>query len=116
MQRYFGVAPVTEKSGSRAWIHWRWNAATFLRQTLVEWAGHTIMSCHWSRAYWERQRAKQTGHNAILLALAFKWLRVFWRCWQRREAYNQGKHLQQLERLKSPIAARACQLASEMAA
>jgi hypothetical protein len=116
MQRYFGVAPITEKSGSRAWIHWRWNAPTFLRQTLVEWAGLTIRFCPWSKAYYERQRAKKTGHNAILRALAFKWLRVLWRCWQKREAYDQAKYLQQLEHRKSPIAPRAQQLASQMTA
>jgi transposase len=116
MQRYFGVAPVTEKSGTRAWVHWRWNAPSFLRQTLVEWAGLTVMFCPWAKAYYERQRAKRTGHQAILRALAFKWLRILWRCWQKREAYDQEKYLQQLEKRRSPIAARARQLALQMAA
>jgi transposase len=116
MQRYFGVAPVTEKSGTRVWVHWRWNAPSFLRQTLVEWAGLTVMFCPWAKAYYERQRAKRTGHQAILRALAFKWLRILWRCWHKREAYNQEKYLQQLETRRSPIAARARQLALEMAA
>jgi transposase len=84
MQRYFGVAPVTEKSGNRTWVHWRWNAPSFLRQTLVEWAGLTVMFCPWAKAYYERQRAKRTGHQAILRALAFKWLRILWRCWQKK--------------------------------
>jgi transposase len=115
MQRYFGVAPVTEKSGSRAWIHWRWNAPTFTRQTLVEWAGQTVVFCPWAKAYYERQRAKKTGHHAILRALAFKWLRVLWRCWQKRQPYNEEQFLRQLEKRRSPIAARARQLALEMA-
>jgi len=50
MQRYFGVAPVTEKSGSRAWIHWRRNSPTFTRQTLVEWAGQTVVFCPRAKA------------------------------------------------------------------
>ncbi len=116
MQRYFGVAPVTEKSGGRVWIHWRWNAPTFTRQTLVEWAGQTVVFSAWAKAYYEQQRLKRTGHNAILRALAFKWLRILWRCWQKREAYNEQKYLQQLEKRRSPIAARARQLALEMAA
>ena len=115
LQRYFGVAPVTEKSGNRAWVHWRWNAPAFTRQTLVEWAGQTVVFCPWAKAYYERQRTKRTGHNAILRALAFKWLRILWRCWQRREPYNEAKYLQQLERRRSPIAARARQLALAMA-
>jgi transposase len=116
MQRYFGVAPVTEKSGSRAWIHWRWNAPTFTRQTLVEWAGQTVIFCPWAKAYYERQRAKKTGHHAILRALAFKWLRILWHCWQNREAYDEERYLQQLEKRRSPIAIRARQLALTIAA
>jgi transposase len=114
MQRYFGVAPVTEKSGGRAWIHWRWNAPAFLRQTLVEWAGQTVVYCPWAKAYYQQQRTKRIGHWAILRALAFKWLRILWRCWQRSELYNQEKYLRQLERRRSPIAALARQLATQM--
>ena len=116
MQRYFGVAPVTEKSGGRRWIHWRWNAPTFLRQTLVEWSGQTVVFCPWAKAYYAQQRAKGAGHQAILRALAFKWLRILWRCWQSRVDYDQERYLQQLEKRRSPIAARARQLAVKMAA
>jgi len=115
-QRYFGVAPVTEKSGGRAWVHWRWNAPAFARQTLVEWAGQTVVYCPWAKAYYQQQRGKRVGHWAILRALAFKWLRILWRCWQKSEAYDEEKHLRQLEQRRSPSAARARQLAQEMAA
>jgi transposase len=116
LQRYFGVAPVTEKSGRRAWVHWRWNAPGFARQTLVEWAGQTVVYCPWAKAYYEQQRAKQTGHWAILRALAFKWLRILWRCWQQSQAYDEDQYLRQLEQRRSPLAARARQLAQQMAA
>jgi transposase len=115
MQRYFGVAPVTEKSGGRVWVHWRWNAPAFVRQTLVEWAGQTVVYCPWAKAYYEQQRAKRAGHWAILRALAFKWLRILWRCWQRSEPYSQEKYLRQLEQRRSPIATLARQFANIMA-
>jgi transposase len=35
---YAGIAPVTERSGKKDWVHWRWSCPTFLRQTFVEWA------------------------------------------------------------------------------
>jgi|CXWK01.1.fsa_nt_gi transposase len=116
MQRYFGVAPVTERSGGRAWVHWRWNAPRFVRQTLVEWAGQTVVYCPWAKAYYEQQRAKRAGHWAILRALAFKWLRILWRCWQKSEPYDQEKYLRQLAQRRSPIAALARQFAKQMAA
>lgn len=116
MQRYFGVAPVTEKSGGRVWVHWRWNAPAFVRQTLVEWAGQTVVYCPWAKAYYEQQRKKRVGHWAILRALAFKWLRILWRCWQKSEAYDEEKYLRQLEQRRSPIAPLARQLAQQMPA
>jgi transposase len=115
MQRYFGVAPVTEKSGGRVWVHWRWNAPAFVRQTLVEWAGQTVVYCPWAKAYYQQQRAKQTGHWAILRALAFKWLRILWRCWQKSEPYCEETYLRQLEQRRSPIAPLARQFATQMA-
>jgi transposase len=42
VQRYCGVAPVTERSGKQNWIHWRYRCSKFQRQTLVEWPGLTI--------------------------------------------------------------------------
>ena len=48
--RYGGVAPVKERSGGRVWIHWRWNAPRFLRQSLIEWAGQSTLYCAWANA------------------------------------------------------------------
>jgi transposase len=33
-QKYAGVAPVTERSGNKCWVHWRYSCSTFLRQFL----------------------------------------------------------------------------------
>jgi transposase len=42
LQRYVGVAPVTEASGNSHWVHWRFKCPSFLRQSFVEWAAETI--------------------------------------------------------------------------
>jgi transposase len=42
VQQYGGIAPVTERSGQKSWVHWRWQCPTFVRQTFVEWAAKTI--------------------------------------------------------------------------
>lgn len=42
LQKYSGIAPVTEHSGKKHWIHWRWQCPTFLRQTFVEWAARGL--------------------------------------------------------------------------
>ena len=58
LQKYSGIAPVTERSGKKSWVHWRWQCPKFLRQTFVEWAGQTINKSFWAGAYYRQQRAK----------------------------------------------------------
>jgi transposase len=104
LQKYAGVAPVTERSGRQLWIHWRWNAPKFLRQTLVEWAGQTVPKCAWAKAYYLQQKRAGKRHQTILRGLAFKWIRILWRCWQDRIPYNDAHYQAALHRQKSPLA------------
>ena len=75
LQKYTGIAPVTERSGKKSWVHWRWQCPKFLRQTFVEWAAQTINKSFWAGAYYRQQRAKGHSHPAAVRALAFKWIR-----------------------------------------
>ena len=104
LQKYAGVAPVIEKSGGQSWTHWRWHAPKFLRQTFVEWAGQSVIYCAWAKTYYERMKAKGKRHHVILRALAFKWIRILWKCWQTRTAYNEACYLKALAQRKSPNA------------
>lgn len=101
-QKYSGVAPVREKSGGQLWTHWRWQAPVFVRQSLVEWAGQTVVWCSWAKRYYERMKAKGKKHHVILRALAFKWVRILWKCWKTNTAYNEAVYLKALEKRKSP--------------
>ena len=105
LQCYSGIAPVKEKSGGRVWIHWRWNAPWFIRQTLIEWAGQSILYCAWARAYYDQQKNKGKRHWAIVRALAFKWLRILWKCWTTRTPYNESRYLKALKQRRSPLLA-----------
>jgi transposase len=90
LQQYAGIAPVTERSGNKTWVHWRLQCPTFLRQTFVEWAAESIRHSFWARAYYQQQRDKGTSHQAAVRALAFKWIRVVFRCWQNRTPYDES--------------------------
>jgi hypothetical protein len=35
----------------------------------------------WARAYYDRQKARGQQHHAIIRSLAFKWMRILFRCW-----------------------------------
>jgi hypothetical protein len=104
LQNYAGLAPVREKSGGSIWIHWRWNAPKFIRQSFVEWAGQTVRYSKWARVFYDRMVKKGKTHAVIIRALAFRWIRVLWKCWQERTPYNEERYLQQLIRRKSPNA------------
>lgn len=103
LQKYYGVAPVIEASGKQRWVHWRWNAPAFQRQTLVEWAGLSVRSCPWAKAYYWKQRDYQKAHSAILRSLAFKWLRILYRCWKDRTLYSDAAYLARIKAKGSPL-------------
>lgn len=105
LQRYCGVAPVTERSGNKSWIHWRWQCSTFVRQTFTEWAEKTIYRSFWAGAYYRQQRAKGASHRVAVRALAFKWTRILYRCWQSRTPYNESTYLEALRRRGSSLLA-----------
>jgi transposase len=103
MQKYAGIAPVTARSGNMHWVHWRWKCPTFLRQTFVEWAAQTIPRSFWARAYYQQQREKGNSHQSAVRALAFKWIRILFRCWQNRTPYDESAYLNNLQQRGSPI-------------
>lgn len=106
LQKYAGIAPVTERSGQKCWVHWRWHCPTFLRQTFVEWAAQTIRKSFWAGEFYWRQRGKGCTHQAAVRALAFKWIRIVYRCWQTGVKYDEAVYLKTLARRGSPLLAR----------
>jgi Transposase IS116/IS110/IS902 family len=103
LQKYAGIAPVTERSGNKSWVHWRWQCPTFLRQTFIEWASQTIDKSFWAGAYYYQQRAKGSTYQTAVRALAFKWIRILYRCWISRTAYDETKYLKALKRRRSSL-------------
>jgi transposase len=103
LQQYAGIAPVTERSGNTCWVHWRLQCPKFLRQTFVEWASESIRHSFWARAYYTQQRAKGSTHQAAARALAFKWIRILYRCWQTHTPYDESTYLNALVRRGSPL-------------
>jgi len=101
-QKCFGVAPVIERSGNKSWVHWRYGCSKFLRQTFVEWAGQTIPRCAWAKAFYEAFTARGGRHQAALRALAFKWIRILFRCWQDRIPYDEARYTKALHQHSAP--------------
>ena len=103
--KYSGIAPVMERSGQKSWVHWRYSCPKFLRQSFVEWASESIRHSFWAREFYRVQRDKGKSHHAAVRALAFKWIRILFRCWQDRKPYDEAKYLMALQKKGSPLLA-----------
>lgn len=97
LQRYLGIAPVTERSGKSLWVHWRWSCPTVLRQSIVDWAGMSRRYSAWADAFYRERRERGKTHNAAIWALAFKWLRIVYHCWQDPRPYDEATYLKALQ-------------------
>jgi transposase len=103
---FSGIAPVKETSGESCWVHWRCACPKFIRQTFHEWARCSIQSCQWARTYYDQQRSRGKGHHAAVRALAFKWIRILFRCWKDRIPYCEQRYVESL-RARAPKSAPA---------
>lgn len=103
VQQHSGIAPITVKSGRSCQVQWRWATATFLRQSFHEFAHHSIQHSAWASSYYAQQRRRGKTHHAAVRALAFKWIRIIWRCWQDRTPYDEARYHAALHRHQSPL-------------
>jgi Transposase IS116/IS110/IS902 family len=103
LPKYAGIAPVTARRGKKSWVHWRLQGPTFLRQTFVEWAAESTRHSFWAQVYDQQQRDKGKAHQAAVRALAFKWIRILYRCWQARTPYDESVYRQALKRRNAPL-------------
>ena len=101
--KYAGIAPVTERSGQSEWVHWRYSCSKFLRQSFVEWTGASIKFSFWANVYYQMQRDKGKSHHTAIRALAFKWIRILFRCWQDKKPYDESTYLLSLKKRNSSL-------------
>jgi transposase len=105
VQKHSGIAPVIRRSGKVASVHFRRACPKFLRQSFHEWAAHSIGFCDWARLYYQQQRRQGHDHHSAVRSLAFKWIRIVFRCWQDRVPYDDARYVESLRRQGSPLAA-----------
>lgn len=106
LQTFGGIAPITRASGQSRQVYFRWAAPKFLRQTFHEFAACSIAKSEWASAYYHYLREeKKKGHHAAVRALAYKWMRILFRCWKDGMPYDEQIHLRALQRRAMPLAA-----------
>jgi len=95
---YSGIAPVTERSGKTEFVHRRLACSRFIKQSFQEFAGQSIVWCVWARAFYDSKKAAGMGHHAAVRALAYKWIRIVFRCWKDHVRYDETIYMQSLKR------------------
>ena len=103
LENYSGIAPVTERSGKSHWVHRRWKCSNFVRQSFHEWAGETQKHSLWARAFYIQAREKGMGHHQAVRALAYKWIRILYRCWKEQIPYDELHYISVLKRRGSGL-------------
>ncbi len=93
-----GIAPVHIASGKTDRVSVRRACQKFTRQTFHEFAGQTIPRCAWAKTYYLAHCHKPQQHHAAVRALAFKWIRILFRCWKDRLPYDEQLYLTSLRR------------------
>jgi transposase len=104
IQCFSGIAPVTERSGKTKFVHRRLACPKFVRQSFHEFAKSSINWSRWARAYYDQQRRRGNKHHEAVRALAYKWTRIIYRCWQDHEPYDEDLYIAKLELRGSPLA------------
>src|SRR5213083_1501719 len=111
--QFSGVAPVTKRSGKSRQVQRRWARPKFLHQSFVEFTGLSIPHCCWARALYQQLRARGHRHWAAIRVVAYKWIRILFRCWQDRVPYDEQKYLKSLERRNPTLWAAIQQLPAQ---
>jgi transposase len=105
LQSLSGIAPITVRSGKSRVVQRRRACPHFLRQTFHEFARCSRLKSAWAQAYYQLLRARGYRFHAAIRALAFKWIRILFRCWKERQPYDEERYLAQLRKKNSPLLA-----------
>jgi len=92
-----GVSPVRYQSGQIDKCRLRRACNKVLRATVHLWVNGSRLSCAWAQAYYQAKRDQGFSHAAALRCLGKRWLKILWRLWINREAYDEAKYLARLK-------------------
>lgn len=93
------------KRGKQLWVHGRWHAPVFLRQSLVGWAGLTVVFCDWAKATIDASAAQAWRIRPSCVHWRSNGWRIFWRCLHSHEPYDDARYVAALKLHHSPLAA-----------
>jgi transposase len=87
-----GVAPVTKQSGKSRSVVFRRACNRRLRAAVTCFADNSRHASDWAADVYRRARARGCDHPHAVRVLARAWIRVLWKAWQDRRAYDANTH------------------------
>lgn len=92
LQCLAGTAPISFISGQLWKAKIRWHCNKHLRAAVHLWSDLSRHYCPWAQAYYQSHRKKGQTHACALRALGNRWLKILWKMWQTRTAYDPDLH------------------------
>jgi transposase len=87
-----GMAPVTRRSGKHLAVVFRWACNTRFRAAMATFADNSRHASPWAAAIYRAAIERGAGHPHAVRILARAWIRVIFRCWVDRVAYDPARH------------------------
>lgn len=97
-----GAAPVTKRSGKHTAVNFRWACDKRFRQAMTTFADNSRHASPWAAAVYQAAIDRGCDHPHAVRILARAWIRVIWRCWKDRVAYDPTKHGAAIRLLRPP--------------
>ena len=88
-----GAVPVTYASGKSKSVTFRWACNHRLRKAITCLADNSRHADEWARAIYSAALARGCDHPHAIRFLARAWLRIIWRAWTDRKAYDPRLHV-----------------------
>ena len=81
-----------------AWVHWRWACPKFLLINLSRMGGdfHSVLAM--GESFLRAAPCQGKSRHVAIRALAYKWMRIVFRCWKDRKPYSEVVYTQALTR------------------
>jgi transposase len=102
VQALAGTCPVTEHSGKRKSVKFRFGCDKEFRRISQQFARASLRESGWAMAYWDRVRPRCASNSHAYRCLANRWMAVVWKLWQTRQLYDEGYHLRQCAARRRP--------------
>lgn len=87
-----GMAPVTRRSGKHLAVGFRWACNTRFRNALATFADNSRHASPWAATVYGDAIGRGADHPHAVRILARAWIRVIYRCWIDRLAYDPTRH------------------------